>query len=344
MSPVLYPLIEKMEYEFNPEKIDRSRWEEFVQKHPKGNIFQTPQMYRSYVGSKNYDPIFIACLNYKQEIIGLLVGTVFSERSGLAKSFISRSIVFGGPLLTPEVEINDFLSKYDAIVKKKAVYTRLINLYDNAAEYEKINTMSYKLISHLNYQINLTGGIDEIWSNIHNTRRRQIKRGIKRGVSVKISRDTDNLRNYYSILELTYKNAGLPLQDFSFFQNVYSNLSKSDNIVFFSAFLEDELIGHRIILSYKKTLYDWYAGDVPKARDKYTNDVLVWEVLKWGADNGYECFDFGGAGEPDKEYGVRDFKKKFGGKLVSYGNYMKIHQAAKYRFLQNALKLYRFFR
>ena len=38
----------------------------------------------------------------------------------------------------------------------------------------------------------------------------------------------------------------------------------------------------------------------------------------WGAENGYRLCNFGGAGKRDEEYGVRDFKAKFGGELICF--------------------------
>ncbi|MHA2406139.1 MAG: lipid II:glycine glycyltransferase FemX, partial [Candidatus Hermodarchaeia archaeon] len=49
------------------------------------------------------------------------------------------------------------------------------------------------------------------------------------------------------------------------------------------------------------------------------NELLIWHILKGGTENGLKTYDFGGAGKPDEEYGVRDFKSKFGGDLVRYG-------------------------
>jgi lipid II:glycine glycyltransferase (peptidoglycan interpeptide bridge formation enzyme) len=72
-------------------------------------------------------------------------------------------------------------------------------------------------------------------------------------------------------------------------------------------------------------MYGWYGG-MDRAYSKYVpNELLMWNVLKWGAENGYCQYDFGGAGRPDEEYGVRDFKAKFGGKLVCYGRNTYIH-------------------
>jgi lipid II:glycine glycyltransferase (peptidoglycan interpeptide bridge formation enzyme) len=58
----------------------------------------------------------------------------------------------------------------------------------------------------------------------------------------------------------------------------------------------------------------------------HPNDLIPWDVFLWGKENGFTRFDFGGAGKPDVPYGVREYKKKFGGKMVSYGRYEKINK------------------
>jgi len=55
------------------------------------------------------------------------------------------------------------------------------------------------------------------------------------------------------------------------------------------------------------------------------NEILTWHILEWGAENGYHLCDFGGAGRSDEDYGVRDFKSKFGGELVCYGRNIYVH-------------------
>jgi lipid II:glycine glycyltransferase (peptidoglycan interpeptide bridge formation enzyme) len=52
---------------------------------------------------------------------------------------------------------------------------------------------------------------------------------------------------------------------------------------------------------------------------------MVWELLKWGSENNFRTFDFGGAGKPNEKYGPRQFKAKFGGKQVNYGRNICVH-------------------
>jgi lipid II:glycine glycyltransferase (peptidoglycan interpeptide bridge formation enzyme) len=96
-------------------------------------------------------------------------------------------------------------------------------------------------------------------------------------------------------------------------------------------------VGTRITLNYKDMVYDWYAGS--KAEVDYVDEALVWHVLKENAGK-YKVFDFGGAGHPDKPYGVREFKRRFGGEMVNFGRYEKVHSKLKYGMVNVGFSLY----
>jgi lipid II:glycine glycyltransferase (peptidoglycan interpeptide bridge formation enzyme) len=67
---------------------------------------------------------------------------------------------------------------------------------------------------------------------------------------------------------------------------------------------------------------------------------MPWQVFLWGKKEGYRMFDFGGAGKPDVAYGVRDYKKKFGGQVVNYGRFEKIHRPFLYRTVKAGFNVY----
>ena len=98
---------------------------------------------------------------------------------------------------------------------------------------------------------------------------------------------------------------------------------------FFLAKHKDTYIGARVVLTYNNVIHDWYAGSLNNASSLYPNDYLVWYILKWGVENNYKLFDFGGAGKPDVEYGPREFKRRFGGDLVNHGRHTYIHSPQK---------------
>jgi serine/alanine adding enzyme len=109
----------------------------------------------------------------------------------------------------------------------------------------------------------------------------------------------------------------------------------------FLAMSEGKIIGTMYVLCFKDVMYDWYAGSFKAYYNKYPNDLIPWEAFLWGKMNGYKYFDFGGAGKPDIPYGVRDYKLKFGGELVNYGRFEKIHKPFLMELGKLGLKTYK---
>ncbi len=148
----------------------------------------------------------------------------------------------------------------------------------------------------------------------------------------------------YEIISNLYKKIKLPLYSKNFFINLVNILLPINYLKIFGAFLNDNMIGVRFILSYKNFLYDWYAGSDEKFLEYRPNDILPWEVIKWGANNGYEIFDFGGAGKPDSKYGVRDYKMRFGGTLVNLGRYEFTHKNLLMKVMKMGLNIRKIFK
>ena len=80
-------------------------------------------------------------------------------------------------------------------------------------------------------------------------------------------------------------------------------------------------------LIYNNTMYGYYMGSKndPETLRKKPIDLFFWNIFKWSISNKLTSFDWMGAGKPDESYGVRDFKLQFGGELVNYGRYEKVH-------------------
>ena len=65
---------------------------------------------------------------------------------------------------------------------------------------------------------------------------------------------------------------------------------------------------------YNDVIYDIYGcGEDGKYKDVYPSVLANWAALEYGLKNGLKYFDFLGAGKPNEDYGVREFKSKFGG-------------------------------
>jgi serine/alanine adding enzyme len=314
--------------------IKKNDWEIFMNSHPKTTIFQSPEIYEAYLKLDNIKSHLYAQIK-NNKLTGILLGYTISEFHGLASYFTTRFLVIGGPLVNEDGDYEDFCKYILKNIPSKVVYTRFINIFSNEENFEILKKYKFEFEPHLNFHFNLTIGTDQLWDNINSTRKKQIKRAIKRGLVVTNPTEID-IQIYYNILKETYTRAKQPLVGLDYFKVMYNGLK--NNIVIFSGFYEQNLIAFRIVIKYKSTLYDWYAGNLTSSSSFYPNDLLTWEVIKYGSENNYKLFDFGGAGHPDKPYGVRDFKKTYGGNLVNNGNHLLINK----RFFYNILNWLKF--
>ncbi len=315
----------------NVHEINFAEWSDFVIRHSRGNIFQMPQMYSVYKQTPNYEPHIIAAYNESHEITGIMLFIILAEKGLLKKIFSKRAIVHGGPIVieSDKFVYNAILVEFNKIVSQKVIYAQIRNLYfqlDNCEQF-RLNGFIYE--SHLNFLIKLDTP-DNIYNRIGKGRLKQIKKAEKNKLCVRVYRDEipDALINKgYSIIQEVYKNAKLPLTDVDIIK-----ASRNEGIlIVFAVYDENTLIGCRFALAYKDYLYGWYAGSRRTYYNKYPNDILIWETLKWACENGFKIFDYGGAGSPNKPYGVRDFKSQMGGQLVDFGRYEQIYNKTMFR-------------
>jgi len=289
----------KIVTDFN--NVNRKEWSEFVKNHPNGNIFQTPCIFDVYQKTKKYDPLLIIVLDIENTIVGLQVSVVEKTYNNFLGYFTSRSIIKGGPLVLNENKniLDLILKKYIRVVKGKAIYSQFRNMWDwsDLKNVYVRNKISFE--DHLDIIFDLTKGEEVLLKEMKRVRRKGIKQSNNKGVIVKeidLSNDR-HLVESYSILKNVYQRIKLPLPNIDFFRNVQSYFG--DKLFSLGLYVEDELIAIRIVFCYKKLIYDWYAGAKDEFLDFRPNDVLPWEIMKWGIKNKYEVFDFGGAGKPN---------------------------------------------
>ena len=325
-------------------ELGREAWSDFVLQHPKGNIFQTPEMYDVYRNTKNYEPYLLGIVNGGGDVLAVLVAVMQREYSSFIGGLTARSIVWGGPLIK-NGDVNVFrklMNEYDKTVGKNALYSQFRNFAGMDGFRRLFTEVKYLYEDHLNIIIDLSKPEEQLWKEVYSKRRNEIRRARKEGTSVRELTDLSEIESVYDILSDVYNYARIPFADRSMFLASYEILYPKGLCRYFGAFNDGILIGAICLLSYRNRLYDWYAGSLKQYLNKYPNDLLPWEVFRWGMQNGYVEFDFGGAGKPNKDYGVRDYKRKFGGELVNFGRFQKVHKPFEYSLAKISFSAWRF--
>ncbi|MEX1130405.1 MAG: peptidoglycan bridge formation glycyltransferase FemA/FemB family protein [Candidatus Woykebacteria bacterium] len=311
--------------------LDREEWSKFINNHNEANIFQTPEMYEVYKKTLKYEPIFIAVLDSrKKNILGILLAVIQKEHKGILGKFSERSIIWGGPLIkNNDTKVLDYILKeYNKIINSKAIYTQFRNIWDWSDVNKNIfMNNGFDMEGHLDILHNLRIEPEDILKNMSSSRRKNIRRAIREPLKfIEVNNDKE-INICIDLIEQTYKEVGLPSPDRQYFLNAHSTFKPTKYLKIFAAKYDDEIIACRFVLCFEDLIYDWYAGANSKFLKKYPNDFLPFKIMEWGAINGYKTFDFGGAGKPNVPYGVRDYKLKFGGELVEFGRFEKVHNS-----------------
>jgi len=312
-------------------------WYDFLDAHNDATIFQSPYISDLYDKQPGYSSQTVIC-GENDEPEGVLV----SVKQDFIKKLplLSRRIIWGGPLVkNPEI-LDNILKYYKKSNRANTLFTEIRNLFDTGASKEIFLKNGFEYIPHLNILFDLNQGIDNLWNAMSGTRRKQIQRGSRRGIKSELINlsDDNRIRECYNILAELYSKIRLPLPPNDFIHAAIELSTEKHYILCMALLYKDEIIGFRMALCFKDIIYDWYAASKEEHYDKYPNDILPWEIMKWGVENGYKVFDFGGAGNPDKNYGVRDYKMKFGGQLVEYGRYRYYHLKILKPFVKLLLK------
>jgi len=323
----------------NASQITREKWWGFTDNNENCNIFTTPYIYDVWNATPGYKSFAFFAIDENQEIHGILTGHLETVSKGLLSNLSTRAVLMQSPVAFNDDSLSDLLTHYLHFMKGKAVYTEIRNNYDTLIQRNVYENLGFKFEDHLNIIVDLSQTEDILWQQIHTKRRNEIRKAEKNGVKVK-RLSYEYLVKSYSILKEVYERAKLPLPSILVFENALKKSSKNVGMVMYGACLDDELIGIMVTLQYKKIVYDLYAGSKSKYYDMNPNDIIPWEVFRQCKNVGKTIFDFGGAGKPDVPYGVRDYKMKFGGKLVNYGRYNLVHNPIKMKLAETGFKIY----
>jgi len=267
--------------------------------------------------------------------------------NGLLYGFTTRAILYGSVLAAPGPQgrqaLAVLLKAYRQAMRGKILFTELRNLADLNDLQPALNEHEFVYEDHLNYLIDLDQSEEAIWQNFNKSSRQSVRTSRNKGTVVEEVTDRDKVAVAYSLLCNVYTRVQVPLADLSLFEAAFDILGSRDMFKMFMARVGEEYVGTCVLLVYNGRILYWYAGS-DRAFSAYAPaELLIWHTLQWGQQQNFLLFDFGGAGKPDEEYGPRNFKAKFGGRLVNYGRNTCIHAPLRLKFSQTGYQFMRKF-
>jgi len=176
--------------------------------------------------------------------------------------------------------------------------------------------------------IDLQQDVDTLLAGMSIAKRQNIRRGIRKGVRVRLggARDAETMRMLvWSACSRRGIRPSPPQRNY--YDMMWRELGTTRKLKFFIAEIEGEPVSAACVLLSGPSMQLWRVGWSGKYLRHNPNDVLHWEMMRWGKENGYREFDFmhippeharkilNGEKILDAYSGVTDFKTGFGGRL-----------------------------
>lgn len=313
--------------------IDRAEWGALVAASATGTWFQTPEAYSFYESLPELYRPFAFGVSTDGELRGVCVGYVTAEKNAIKQFMMRRVIIVGGPALAgncSEEEIVELMSAIRKQLLSQAIYVETRNFNDYTRWKTAFAKAGFSYEPHLNFHVHTNQGWEAVEENIGKHRKKYIRLSFRDGATIEENPTIEQVRSYYDILLDLYRTkVKMPLQPWEFFEKLYHCPSCKYLLVMF----DGQVVGGSIcMLLPGHGVYEWYAcGKDGVFKNIHPSSVTKYAGMKYACDNGYAVFDMMGAGKPDEEYGVRDFKAEFGGELVEHGRFLCITKPLLYR-------------
>ncbi len=312
-------------------------WNKYLLNSETGTIYHTEE-YAEYAKRRsNWEPLFIRFLSGNGEVVGQLLLFKFSrlakriKPSGMGKMLlkVARDVlpeyrwVYGPVILDKNYRDDIYQKSGQLLLQTKCRVNASIHPLDNKPN--ALDNMGFQRQNWGTFLIDLKLDKEKLWLSLDKkSARKNVERSRERGVTVREM--TYNDLDVYFKLQSEIRSM-LNLQEYQY-EDITEAWKLLTNIGFtgFLAYQDDRPLSGLLVSTFNGYLNEWGVGrsKYDAENNLYSQDLIKWNIIEWGHDNGYKYYDLTGANPKpadEKELGIFRYKQKWGGKLVYYTIY-----------------------
>ena len=318
-------------------------WDGFVERNTQGTIFHTSSMIRTMGSAKGHSPFAHAAVDENGAICAMLVAVKVSTLGRWADRIAARSILYAEPIFLESWEgrrgVAQLVRHHDNYMRRRTLFAEVRPFFATPVSEDTLVNQGYELLGYYNYELDLQRHEQQLFMGLDSKCRNNLRSTQRRGLIVREVEPFSELNRFYAIVSESYSGSKVPLADRSLFESAFREMPPNVCRVFLAEY-EGEIAAAACFLAYKDRVVYWYAG-AKRIQGISAMSMILWEAITKYSVEGYQLFDFAGAGWEGEEYGPGKFKAKFGGVLTNFGRYRKVYSPWKLRCASSAYKIMR---
>lgn len=313
-----------------------SNWNQYLNefKLEGKDIYFTSDYYKLY--ESNGDGVG-KCFVYKDDNGNLvLYAFMLNEIKGydLKNKYydIETAYGYGGPITNclDERFIDDFENCFIDYCKKNNIVAEFIRFHPLIKNENIFKNDIEILHNRVTVTLDLTKGIDKIWSeDIKSKNRNMIRKAERNGLFVEKSLDFEVFKDIYRATM-----DKVDADSYYYFNDDYYNEIKENNdYILFNVKKENQVIAAAIFMGYGNYFHYHLAGSLKEYLKFAPNNLLLWEAIKYANEKGYKRMHFGGGLTDNLEDNLFKFKSSFSKEYADFYIGKRIHNKEIYYYL-----------
>ncbi len=173
------------------------------------------------------------------------------------------------------------------------------------------------------FWLDLTKSEEELLAGMKSKTRYNVRLAEKKGVKVVEDSSEKGFNEYWKLMEETTNRQAFFAHDKAYHLKMWNEMKKTGQAHLFKAVHEGDTLSCWIVFVLNGVLYYPYGASSRNKRELMANNLLAWEVIKFGKRRKLKVFDMWGSlgSDPDRKdpwYGFHKFKEGYGGELVEF--------------------------
>jgi len=208
--------------------------------------------------------------------------------------------------------------KFEPNVLKSESYKTVIDL---KSQYPLVSGRT--LFTPFTFWLNLTPTEEEIFMQLKSKTRYNIRLSEKKGVTVVEDNSIIAFKDYWRLTENTTRRQGFYAHNQQYHLRMWKTMHQAGYAHLFKAVYRGQTLVTWILFLVNGILYYPYGASSDQHRDVMASNLIMWEAIKFGKNNGARLFDLWGSAGPDPKeddpwIGFHRFKLGYTSNIVEF--------------------------